>query len=74
MRKLQTEWSYGQKAELARRTGIAPSYLTAILKGSVPVNAKLAKKLSKEAKGLGLKLSRDDLLYPDESENPLLKT
>ena len=66
-------WKRGQKAELARRSGMAKSYLCDILKGRKRATPENAARISNEAHRMGLALDRMDLIYPYESTNPLIE-
>ena len=66
-------WKYGQKSELARRSGVQKSYLCDILKGRQRATPENAVTISNEAHKMGLALDRLDLIYPHESTNPLIE-
>jgi len=69
---LRAEWAHGEKAELARRCKIGQNNLNDLISGRRGISAELAANIETEAQGMGLALSRLDLLYPHESTNPLL--
>lgn len=72
MKKLRVKWDHGDKAEIARRARMSASFVTQVFKGKRSVTPASADKISKAAKKTGLKISREDLLYPEESKNPLI--
>lgn len=70
---MNTKWKRGQKAELARRCGISPTHLGDILAGRKQASASLARVIEDESAYIeGIRLSRTDVLYPLESNNPLV--
>lgn len=66
-------WKPGQKAELCQRAGCDRSLLSNTLAGRRSMSPKMADRVASQAKIMGLSLTRDDLLYPQESKNPLLR-
>lgn len=65
------QWTHGQKTELAKRAGVPISYLSDILYRRKPASKDSAARLEEEALKMGLVLTRLDLLYPLETQNPL---
>lgn len=72
---LRTTWEPGEQAELARRCGISRQWINDLIHGRANAHASpdLARTIEKEATKMGLALSRTDVLYPEESTNPLIK-
>lgn len=71
-KQLRLYWSYGDKAELARRCQITSPYLSDILAGRTRAAPNLALRLEQQASHMGLHISRDDVAYPRKSNNPLI--
>lgn len=71
---MRTTWKRGEQSELARRSGISRQYLCHLLHRRKRVTPERATTLEAEARGMGLRLTRMDLMYPGESSNPLFKT
>lgn len=65
-----TLWRRGERSALARKLNISPSYLCDILHGRKHAPPSLAKRI--EAATCG-RLSRLDVIYPNESLNPLVR-
>ena len=65
-------WILGQKAELARQCSVSAQYLGDILAKRKRALPELAAKIETAAKAMGLEISRIDVMYPEETENPLL--
>ena len=72
-RKKPRAWKWGEKADLARRGGISPQYLNDIIHARKRAPHVVATRLARAAEELALGLTRDDFLYPCESENPLIE-
>lgn len=69
---LRQYWRHGNRAELASNAGISRHRLSDILAGRHRPSPDLAERIEIEAAALGLDLSRFDLLYPQDSDNPLM--
>lgn len=67
------KWVRGDKTALAKRSGVHKQYLSDILGGRIQCGRKVAEKLSTAAMDMGLYLTEQDLMFPGESKNPLLK-
>lgn len=65
-------WKRGEKSALAASCGMSRPYLSGILNGTRKVSPAMADTIAKKAAEMGLDLIRIDLLYPEESTNPLL--
>ena len=72
--QLRLVWAYGEKKELARRCDITPQYLSDILSGRKRALPELALEIERHAKHMGLHITRDDVMYPTKSNNPLIQT
>jgi len=70
--KERTMWQHGQKTELAKRCGISLQYLSDILYGRKRALPELAESIERSAVRMGIELSRLDVMYPNESRNPLI--
>lgn len=66
------KWIRGQRAELARRSGISTAYLCDILSRRKRATPERAEIIEAQAIAMGLSLTRYDLMYPDKSVNPLI--
>lgn len=71
--KMKLKWTRGDKSALAKRAKVHKQYLSDILGGRIQCGRKVAEKLSTAAMDMGLYLTEQDLMFPDESKNPLLK-
>jgi transcriptional regulator with XRE-family HTH domain len=67
-----SNWQHGQKTELAARCGMSLSQLSDILHGRKRATPEAARVIEFQSKGMGLPLSRLDVMYPNESKNPLM--
>ena len=67
------KWKLGDLSTVARGAGISRAHLTYVLQGRRGSSAQVAKRISETAIKLGYDLSIYDLLYRNESNNPLLK-
>ncbi len=70
---LRTNWSHGEKAELARRVGVSPGYISDLLHGVKRALPERAEEIAAHAQAMGLQLNRDDLMFPEQSKNPLME-
>lgn len=69
---MRNKWKHGQKKQLADLCGISKSYMSDVLHGRHRATPELAKKIEESATQLGLQISRFDVMYPNESINPLI--
>ena len=72
--QLRLVWAYGEKKELARRCNISPQYLSDILAGRKRALPELALEVERHSKHMELHITRDDVMYPEKSANPLIQT
>lgn len=68
----KTTWAPGEQARLARTAGISPQHLSDILHCRRRASGALAVDLEFAAHGLGIPLRRDDFVWPDQSDSPLI--
>lgn len=71
---LRTSWQHGEKAELARRSGVSRHYLIDILAARRRPSPDMAERIENQAVSMGLDLTRMDLLYPKDSDSALMGT
>jgi transcriptional regulator with XRE-family HTH domain len=57
---------HGQKAELARRCGYSRAYVTAVLNGTRSASPRAATNMVHHAAQMGIDLTREQLIYPEE--------
>ena len=72
--QLRLVWARGEKSELARRCGTTPQYIGDILSGRKRALPELALEIQRHARYMGLHITRDDVMYPEKSANPLIRT
>lgn len=70
--QLKLIWTHGEKSILARACGISPQYLSDILSARKRALPELAEKIEAESRKMGLYISRNDVMYPHQSTNPLI--
>jgi len=68
----ELKWNHGDKRRLAEKVGIPLTHLSDILHQRKGASPALAKRISEASHAMGVPLSRLDLLYPEESCNPLM--
>ncbi len=67
------KWKKGQQAELAARCKISRQYLNDVIRGRRRASAPAARNIERESSKMeGIYLSRLDVIYPEESTNPLI--
>ena len=69
---ISMKWQYGDKARIARLVGISQAHLGDIIAGRKRPGVELAARISAACRECGKPISREDLLYRDESVNPLM--
>jgi len=67
-------WQRGEQAELARQAGVSPQLVSDIVHCRCRAGADTALKLELAAKIMGLPLTRDDFVWPEQSDSPLIVT
>ena len=67
-----THWQHGEQAELARLAGVSPQLVSDIIHCRCKASPGTALKLEFASKTMGLGLSRDDFVWPEQSESPLI--
>ena len=67
------EWERGDKVKLARNCNLSKSYICDVLKGRKRATPENATTIANEARKMGKILDRLDLIYPQESTNPLIE-
>ena len=72
MRTSTSTWQRGQKSQLAKAVGISLQYLCDIPSGRKRALPELARRIETESSKLGLEIHRLDVLYPEETLNPLI--
>ena len=65
-------WKHGQQAQLAREAGISPSYLCDILHRRRKPGGEKLRRLLDACRKLDIPLTASDLIWPEESKNPLM--
>ena len=65
---------WGERAILAKKCGVTPGYVTNILCGKEESSKTFAAKLAEAALNMGIYLTRNDILYPKESPNPIIRS
>lgn len=63
-------WERGLQSQLATAAAISFSYMCDILHRRKRASPEVARTIEREAKKLGIPLTRIDLLYPEESTSP----
>jgi hypothetical protein len=69
---MASTWKYGDKRKLAALAEISPQYLSDILCGRKSATTSLAPRITAGAEQLGYHLTLLDVLYPEDSTNPLI--
>lgn len=72
MPRYKNLWEEGDKAKLARLADISPQYLNDILHARCAAGKETAINLVDAAAQLNYKISLLDVLYPEDSANPLI--
>ena len=65
-------WQRGEQAELARLASVSPQLVSDIVHCRCRAGAETALKLELAAATMGLALTRDDFVWPERSESPLV--
>ena len=72
--ELRVSWRRGEKVALAARCKITPQHLSDLLCGRKRAKPETAESIEEVARAMGLHLSRNDVMYPHDSTNPLMNT
>ena len=72
MVRQKNKWKHGDKSKIAEAAGVTRSYLTHVLQGNRIPRPRVAAAISEAAFRLGYRISREDILFPQDSKNPLL--
>ncbi len=69
---LRVHWQRGEKVALAARCDISPQYMSDLLCGRKRAIPELGLKLEEQAKAMGIHLTKEDMMFPHDSRNPLM--
>lgn len=70
--KTKENWEPGERARLARTAGISQQHLSYILTCQRRAGPDLARRLELACHSFGIPLGRDDFVWPEQSESPLI--
>lgn len=68
----RSDWQPGERAELARLAGVSPQLVCDILHCRCRAAPSTALRLELAAHTMGLPLRRDDFVWPEQSDSPLI--
>ena len=71
-KNLRVHWEYGEKQVLCAKAGISASLLSDFLCGRRRATPEMAEKIEEIANGMGVYITRLDLMYPHQSKSPLM--